>query len=112
MPAAHQVQVHVKNGLTAVEPGVHEDAVAVLVDLEFDRQVAGFEHHATEQIGILRANVIERVVVAVGDDQDMHRRAGMAVPEGRDELILVNHLGIVLPRRDTAEGAVLFGHFH
>ena len=53
MPPAHQVQVHVKDGLPAVKAGVHEDAVATLIHLVRDRQFFGFEHHAPEQPGIL-----------------------------------------------------------
>ena len=53
MPPAHQMQVHVKDGLSAVIAGVHEDAVAALVHLVSGSQFFGFEHHAAEQPGIL-----------------------------------------------------------
>src|SRR6185437_9127789 len=103
--ATEQVEVEVEDALAGVGADVEHGAEAV-GQTALAGEVGGFELELAYQGCVLGGGVRQIFQVALGDQQDVRRRAGLDVLEGEDALIFVDLAGGNLALDDAAEQAV------
>jgi len=82
----------VKDGLTAIDAGIDNKAVAILIDSILLGDLAGHGEKVTGKSFVCRSQLIQRIDVPVGDNQDVGGRHRMDVPEGGYLVVLVQNL--------------------
>jgi len=99
--------MNVKNGLTRIGIGVHDDAIATLGDTLGLRQLRRHQMHSPDDLG--RSNVIERVDVLPRNHQNVNRRLWIDVAERNAVFVLAHDRRGNLFLDDATEEAVI-GH--
>lgn len=100
-----QMQVQVKDGLTAVDARVRDETVTVLIDPFLFCEFPGGREEMPDQLLVLRLERIDRFDVAVRHDQDVRRRDRVDVAEGGHLLVAVDDGRFGFVRNDLAEDA-------
>ncbi len=90
-------------GLPAVGSGIHDDPIAAPGDPLLLGKFASDREEMPHELFIFHVQVIDRLDMLVGHDQDVSRRDGMGVPKGSDLSIVVKNGGWRLARNDLAE---------
>ena len=101
--------MNVVNALTRVRSGVHDDSEAALGHAVLGRQPPGHRHRVADGRPVLFLQIRYAADVFPGNDQEMHRRVGVDVPEGQHGFVTVDDIPGYLPGGDTAEQTV--GHY-
>lgn len=105
MPSPDQVEMEMWYGLTGIRPRVDDEAIPAKRNPGFTGKVACPQDHTTQGLRVFRLNVICRWNMLAGNDQDMHRGNGMGILKSQQFIILVDHPGGQLTRRDPAKWA-------
>jgi DNA polymerase III subunit delta len=87
--------------LPAVAVAIDDEPVTSLGNAELAGKVTRHDKHAPDQRPVGVADVVGCGDGLVGDDEDMHGRPGLNVPEGRDFLVAVDNIGRQLPGDDA-----------
>src|SRR6267143_3944439 len=101
--AAEQVQVQVINGLPRLRPLVHDQAVAVAIDLALVGDPVRHLEEVKEHRGVLRLQVVNGRDVLLRNDEDMRRSDGADIFEGDDLVVAKYFFRGDLSREDLAE---------
>src|SRR5580704_1460744 len=101
--AAEQMEMQVVDLLAAVGIAVQDEPIAALGDAVLARQVAGDDHHVSEQRFILVGDIVRGRNWLVRHDEDMYRGGGSDVQECDDPRIAEDDVGGQLPRYDFLE---------
>jgi hypothetical protein len=103
---ADKMEVHMEDGLTAMDAGVVDDAVSALTDsLAFGEDPRHIED-VTNQRLVPNFKRVDRFDVPVRHDQDVDRCNGMQVAEGGHLLIAVENGGGGISGDDSTEYAI------
>src|ERR1700733_13661842 len=101
--AAEQMEMQVIDLLAAVGIAVQDESIAALGDAVLTRQVAGDDHHVSNQRLILVGDIVRGRNRLVRHDEDMYRGGGSDVQERNDPRIAEDDVCGQLPRYDFLE---------
>jgi len=104
LPAAHQVQMQVIDGLAAFLAAVDHYTKAFR-EAFLARNFTCDQHQVPEQIPFIGPGFSERTDVFAGNDKDVRGRLGADVGESVDKLVLVDASRRNVPGGDLAEEA-------
>jgi hypothetical protein len=105
-PTAQQVRVRVRDGLTALPPGVEHDPVAAAVDALGDRDLMRLADKLVEQAATRVRQCRHVRVMIPRDDQDVGGRLRVDVAEGDGPLSVKHDRGRDVAGRDRAKQTV------
>jgi hypothetical protein len=88
-PAAEEMNVEVKDGLSGSGADV-EDGTVSLLDVALPGNVGGSKMAAADQFRVFVLGFFESGEVFLGDDKDVCRGLGMDVFKGEDVIVLIN----------------------
>ncbi len=108
--AGEEMQVDMEDGLAAAALGVDQQAVTLLAHSQLLGDIARLEQHAPQQGRAGGIDLVHRVDVAVGDDENVDGGGGVMIPEGRQFVILVDDAGGLGAGYDLAEDARFVFH--
>jgi hypothetical protein len=109
---ADEMEVHVEDGLPAMDAGVIYDAVAAGINpLAFGQHPRHGEDMPDSHL-VCRLKFVDRDDVLVRHDQDMRRRDRVQVAEGGHQLIAVEDCGRRGSNHNFAEGAIRVESIH
>jgi hypothetical protein len=92
MPAAQKMQMEVIYRLSAVIPGVDDDAVAS-VQLMSAGELGGCGHQMSQQRRVFSQRLGLRGDVLLGDDKQMRRRLWVDIGKADAEVVLIHSTG-------------------
>ena len=87
-----------------------EDGAVCLLDIALARNLRGGEVAAPDEFGVGGLGFLQSREMFLGNDEDVRRRPGADVFEGKDMVVFVNFLGGNLAADDAAEKAAGIGH--
>jgi hypothetical protein len=99
------VHVQVHHGLSGLPSCIDDHPIAVIGEGEAPGYVPGDQEQRTEKVSVGLVDLIEADEVRVRDHEHVRRRLGGPVVEGRDPVILDNHVRRRVPRDDLTERA-------
>jgi hypothetical protein len=100
------VEVDVVDHLATLGSAVHGNPISTLAEAESFAESPGDQQTPPEHFAVSGLGSHERGNVALGNDEDMHRRLRIDVLEGEDVVVLVLDVGRALPRNNPTERAV------
>ena len=95
--------------LPGMRAGVDDQPVTAFRDPFLLCELFRHQHHVSHQRLILRCQLVDRVDVPVGNDQDVRGGNGMSIAESRDQAIALEYLGRGFAGDDFTEDA---GHIY
>src|SRR5258706_5236601 len=87
------MHMDVEDRLAGVWPGVHDGAVAGLVDLLFLSDLPGNEREMSKYVLVFQCHFINGADMLFWNDENMHGRFGVDVFEGKARVILKRNPG-------------------
>ncbi len=102
--------MQVKNALPGIRAGVQDQPVTALANLFLPGQPLRDNEQVPQQRCVFFADLVERVNMAVGNDQQMDRRGSIAVPERGSLFVFIDDLRRCFPGKNPAKNTV-FSHF-
>lgn len=105
-PAANDVQMDVKDLLSAIAVAVHDHPVSGVGKTAVNSEPSSSENHFAHQFPLRVAKVVEGRDVALRNDENMEGRGWADVLEGHNPFIFKEFRCRDLSRRDLAEETV------
>jgi hypothetical protein len=100
-----EVEVNVEDGLTGAWAYV-EDRTITVFDVAIASELGGDQLHVSEKLGVFECRLVQSFEMALRNDENVGRCAGIDVFKGEDAIVFVNLLRRNLAFDDLAKETV------